>query len=877
MPKRKWETTLPIDESLDAIVEKAVAGRALVIEAPPGAGKTTRVPQAMLEAVDGEILVLEPRRLAARMAADRVASELLESVGETCGYKVRFLEKTSKRTRITFVTEGILTRRLLSDHELRGVSCVILDEVHERHLQGDLALALLAALKASTRPDLIVMAMSATLDAKPFADYLGADVVRTEGRRFDVAVEYSDELADRPLEIRVASAVRKLAREELTGVTTTGLDSRTSPAARDARTDSAVAAPRDGHILVFLPGAREIRLAMQATESAASAHGLTLLPLHGDLSPEEQDRAVSRSAGRKCIFATNVAESSITIDGVVGVVDSGLARVATHSPWSGLSELAVAKISRASALQRMGRAGRTRAGRAIRLFSKADFDSRAEQDPAEIARADLAATALELHAYGRTDLKWLEAPPARSWEAALTLLARLSAVDAAGAITDTGKKMLAHALHPRIARMVVEASARGVMRSALTLAAILSEKDIRMATRASFGGGRMEDRATEDSDAIAMLDAFEDARNSGFSRHALAALGLDARAVMAADRARMAMERATRSLPEDSAKDRDEALSIAVLAGFPDRVTRRKKPGSRELVMPGFGAAELAEASVVRHAIFMCAIDGTEKRGPFDRGAARPVVRVASAVDPLHILELFSDRVEERVVVALDPARERVSGKKELVYDGIVIDESPLDVKADPRAADALFEGAWQKGARAFAPEGELDRFLRRARVAAAQDANVTAPTDADLRTLLRSLCEGRSSFEELRQASFLDYLRTQTKGHERIDRLAPDRVKLANGRAVRVEYEDDKAPWIESYLQDFCGTIETPKAGSLPLVLHLLAPNRRAVQVTSDLGGFWNRHYPTIRKELMRKYPRHGWPEDPRTVVVPPKPQRRS
>ena len=848
MPTRKWPTELPIDSALDAIVAAVSRNGALVVEAPPGAGKTTRVPQALLAATDGEIIVLEPRRLAARMAADRVAFEMGEAAGQTVGYKVRHLARTGPKTRLTFVTEGILTRRLLSDRELRGVSCVILDEVHERHLQGDIALALLCELRRTARPDLRLVAMSATLDAAPLAAFMGAEVVRTEGRRFDVTLDYETSLADRPLELQVASAVRKAAKDEA-----------------------------DGHVLVFLPGAREIRLAISATESAAQAHGLTLLALHGDLTPDEQDRAVRKgdTSARKVIFATNVAESSITIDGVVAVIDSGLARTAVYSPWTGMSELSVTKVSRASATQRAGRAGRTRAGHAIRLYTKADFDSRPEQDSPEIARAELSQTALELASAGRLDLPFFEPPPEKSWTAALTLLAKLGALDPAGNVSDTGRAMLSSPLHPRIARMVVEAERRGVHSSAITLAAILSEKDLRREARASFGGKTTDDRATEDSDAIAILDAFNEARDSSFSRHAVQSLGLDMRAVMAADAARKAMERSTHP-PFDTATDRDAALRLSLLAGFPDRVCRRKRAGGRELIMPGFGAAELDPASVVRHAIFMCAIDATERRMPGDRGPARPVVRIASGIDPLDILELFPERTEERVSVEFDSAKEKVFGKKELVYEGLAIDESVLDAAHDPRAQDVLFRAARAKGFAAFCAEGQLERFLLRARFAATQDPAVASLTDDALSAILLSLCEGRTSLAELRTAGFMDHVVAETAGRERLDRLAPERIKLVSGRTTQIEYEAGKAPWIESYLQDFCGTTQTPKAGNVPLVLHLLAPNKRAVQVTTDLAGFWDRHYPQIRKELMRKYPRHGWPEDPRVVVVVARPPRR-
>lgn len=848
MPTRKWQTELPIDSALDEIVATLMRASALVVEAPPGAGKTTRVPQALLPAVDGEILVLEPRRLAARMAADRVAFEMGESAGQTVGYKVRHLEKTGPKTRITFVTEGILTRRLLSDRELRGVSCVILDEVHERHLQGDLALALLCELRRTTRPDLKLCAMSATLDAAPFASFMGAEIVRTEGRRFDVSLEYEQSLADRPLEVQVASAVRKAAKEE-----------------------------PDGHILVFLPGAREIRLALAASESAAQAHGLTLLPLHGDLTPDEQDRAVRKGDGRKVIFATNVAESSITIDGVVAVIDSGLARTAVYSPWSGMSELSITKVSRASATQRAGRAGRTRAGRAIRLYSKADFDSRPEQEAPEIARAELSQTALELALAGKLDLRFFDPPPEKSWNAAITLLGKLRALDDAGKVTEIGRAMLTHPLHPRIARMVVEGEKRGVHTSATTLAAILSEKDLRREARATFGGRKEDDRATEDSDAIAMLDAFNEARDASFSRHAVQSLGLDMRAVMSAEAARKAMERSSRP-PFDTASDRDAALRVSLLAGFPDRVCRRKRPGGRELIMPGFGAAELDPASVVRHAIFMCAIDATERRMPGERGAARPVVRIASGIDPLDVLDLFPERTTERVSVEYDEAKERVFGKKELVYEGLAIDESTLDAAKDPRAQEVLFRAAKAKGFAAMCgnDDGQLERFLLRVRFAATQDPAIVPPTDETLSRILLSLCEGKTTIAEVRSAGFFDYVVAETAGRERLDRLAPERIKLVSGRSAQIQYEADKPPWIESYLQDFCGTTETPKAGNVPLVLHLLAPNKRAVQVTTDLAGFWDRHYPQIRKELMRKYPRHGWPEDPRVVVVEARPPRR-
>ena len=403
---------LPIDELLPRIVERAARGRdACVIEAPPGAGKTTRVPPALLAL--GDVLVLEPRRLAARMAARRVASELGERVGETAGYQVRFEDVSGPRTRLRFLTEGVLTRRLLSDPSLRGVDIVILDEFHERHLDTDLALALVK------RTDKRIVVMSATLDAAPIAKFLGGcPILRSEGKLYDLKIEYTPHSAA-PLEEQVAGALERLIKNGL-----------------------------DGDVLVFLPGAAEIRRAARAIER----FGLLVVPLHGDLSPAEQDRAVMRADRRKVILSTNVAESSITMEGVTAVIDSGLARVAVDSPWTGLPSLNVQRISQASATQRAGRAGRTRPGRVIRLYTAEDFHRRPVSDPPEILRRELSQIVLQLRAMKIDSLDWLEPPPEAAWTAAATLLDRLGATP----------EMAALPLPPRLAKLVLEAKRRGV-------------------------------------------------------------------------------------------------------------------------------------------------------------------------------------------------------------------------------------------------------------------------------------------------------------------------------------------------------------------------------------------------------------------------------
>ncbi len=428
---------LPVDDVLPGVIEALRRRPVLVLAAPPGSGKTTRVPPAILDAGlcgQGEVIVVQPRRLAARMAARRVAAERGEAPGGTVGWKVRFEEVGGSSTRLWYVTEGVLVRRLLADPTLAGVGAVVLDEFHERSLDADLALALLRRLRAGPRPDLLLVIMSATLDAEGLAATLDATAVRAEGRRFDVAVEYAARPDARPLEARVAESVERLV------------------------------AANHGDILVFLPGAAEIRRAREACADLARRSGRLVLPLHGDLPPEEQDRAVLPGDRPKVILATNVAETSITVEGVTAVVDSGLARRLVHSPWSGMPSLRVQPVSKASAEQRAGRAGRVRPGCCVRLFTRSEYDGRPDADAPEIARADLADAVLLLHAAGiepATGVPWLDPPPRAALEAAEGLLQRLGLAGSDGRVTDLGVQVARLPAHPRLGRLVAEAAARG--------------------------------------------------------------------------------------------------------------------------------------------------------------------------------------------------------------------------------------------------------------------------------------------------------------------------------------------------------------------------------------------------------------------------------
>ncbi|HMV85796.1 MAG TPA: ATP-dependent helicase HrpB [Blastocatellia bacterium] len=850
-------SSLPIDSLLPEIVAELRRSPNLIIEAAPGAGKTTRVPAALLDAelAAGEVCVLEPRRLAARMAARRVAEERGEKLGQTVGYQVRFEEVASRETRLRFLTEGVLTRRLLSDPELKNVGVVVLDEFHERHLQADLALALLRRLQNTTRPDLKLVVMSATLNAAPIAAYLGnAPKLSSEGKRFDVAIEHSPREDNRPLAEQVAAAVRRLLAEN-----------------------------PDGDVLVFLPGAAEIRRAQAACADLADKHNLLVLPLHGDLSAAEQDRAVKPASQRKIILSTNVAESSVTIDGVVAVIDSGLARVAGHSAWSGLATLNVQRISKASATQRAGRAGRTRSGRCLRLYTAQDFNARADHETAEIHRLDLAEPALELHAAGIADLNafgWFEAPPSAAVEAADALLRKLGAIDAQGSLTGVGEQMLRFPLHPRQSRMLIEAQSRGVFAEACVLAALIGERDI--VAGDLFNGRRVPQQAKHHSpsDLLDRLDLFAEAERANFSASKLREMNLDVGATMAVDRVQRQLLRLPISQspsPPISPSQQDDALLISILAGYPDRVAKRRslKDEKAELLLSGGGAVPLSPASSVRQSEFLVAVDAEERR---DASANRSrVVRLASAIQPEWLIDLFAEDLRETVEARWNAQHDRVEVSEQMLYDQLVIDERRSPNARGEAVAKVLAEAALSAGWQRFADEEAVNKFLARADFIARlfPESEMPALGEADVQAALTELCAqsgGLRSFSELREAAKGGNLVHQLRSHlnaeqtRLLNQHAPEFVNLAGRRNVRVNYEVGQAPWIASRLQDFFGMTDGPKiaGGRAALVLHLLAPNQRPVQVTTDLAGFWQRTYPQVRRELSRRYPRHQWPENP-------------
>ena len=769
--------TLPVDAILADVAASLARNPSLVIEAPPGAGKTTRVPPALLQIVSGDVVVLEPRRIAARLSARRVAAELGEQVGGIVGYQVRFEEASGPRTRLKFVTEGVLTRRLLSDPDLGGVDAVVLDEFHERHLDSDLALALLKRLQRK-RPSLRIVVMSATLDAGPISKYLGdCPVLRSEGRMFPLTIRHLP-YSPHPLDAQVRAAVEILIREQMTG-----------------------------NILVFLPGAAEIRRCLRACEGLVNGLGILALPLHGDLSSAEQDRAVLPTSQRKIIFATNVAESSITVEGVTAVIDSGLVRMATYSPWTGLPTLQVGRVSKASATQRAGRAGRTAAGTVLRLYSTEDFQARAAYDAPEIVRSDLSQLFLALRAMDRTHadgIDWLDAPPPYAVESAEALLDRL------GATGEMAKRLARYPLSPRLARVLVEAQARGVGEDGCVATALI-------------GSGALSGNSD-------LLTAME--------------MPLDARTLQQVEQLRR-LVKSSRQM-----KKNDDALLMAMLSGFPDRVARCRS-GSQVMLSNGTSAEFTGDAPVYE---FMVAVDAEDRKDK-----PLPLIRMTARIEPEWLIELFPDRVVEKSVVEWNAIAERVDAAEMLLYDALIIQESRNAAPDAEEAATMLASKALDAGIGRFVDEKDLTELIARIRFAGLPAASVD--------DTVAELCKGLRSFAGLKDAAIHIFALLKEKaGGRRLEELAPERLRLHGGRLTKIHYEQEKPPWIASRLQDFFGMTETSRIGPerTPVVVHLLAPNQRPLQITSDLAGFWERLYPQIRREYMRRYPRHIWPERP-------------
>ena len=861
---------LPVDPFLPEITLRLKESRALVLVAEPGAGKTTRVPSAILRAgllakEHPNVVMLQPRRVAARASAERIADENGWELGREVGYHVRFDKKIGPQTRLRVLTEGILTRQLLDDPFLEGTGCVVLDEFHERSLHTDVTAALLREVRQTVREDLLLVVMSATLDAEPVAKYLGGcPVLRVPGRTFPVEITHAPPAGDR-LPDRVVDAIRG------TGILPVSGTSGATGHGQDAR------ATRD--VLVFLPGAEEIRRTMQRLEPVAREHDLLVLPLHGSLPSEEQQRALRPAKQRKVILATNIAETSLTIDGVGVVIDGGLARVVGYDPQRGLDRLDLKRISKASATQRAGRAGRTGPGRCIRLWTVREEAAMAEYELPEVRRVDLAGTVLALHAWGKPDPRafgWYEPPPEETLAAAERLLERLGALDSEtnGSITALGRAMMDVPVHPRLGRLLLGAAELGRLEEGAAIAALLSEKDI--VAPAPIEGGRPSGPVTQGpSDLSYRLELLAEAERARFAP-SLRDDRIDPAAARQVARTRDELLRVARHLKSRAGKvaDGEGALLKLPLLAYPDRVCRRRASDSSAGVMVGGGGVRLAAESVVRQGEFFLALDARQD----ERGAKREAfVRVASAIDVAWLEESFPRSVRRERQAVYDESRDRVVGRGVTWYRDLPLREDDNSLVDPATAGRVLAEWVAPRAAEILRTDESARRWL--ARLDLLRKAMPTGgwpdPLGGDwLPDALVHACAGRRSLAEVRPL-----LLSVLKGslHHPLNRLfemeAPESIAVPTDNRIKLDYPDQDGasdrinpPTLSVRLQELFGWTDTPRiaGGRVPVKLELLGPNYRPVQVTEDLRNFWATTYFQVRKDLRARYPKHSWPEDP-------------
>jgi ATP-dependent helicase HrpB len=827
---------LPIDAYLPEIIAAARTARALVIVAEPGAGKTTRVPPALLSGgiLDGAhpaLVMLQPRRVAARAAAARIAAEQRWTIGNEVGWHVRFDKTVGPRTRLRVLTEGILTRQVIDDPFLEGIGGVILDEFHERSIHTDLTIALLREVRQTVRPDLVLIVMSATLDAAPVAKFLGdCPITNVPGRTYPVEVAHAPVPSADPLPQRLAGALR----DELER--------------------------GDGDVLAFLPGVFEIDRSAAEIAGMADRHRLKVVPLHGSLPPDQQMRALEPSEHQKVILATNIAETSLTIEGVKTVIDSGLARVAGFDAERGLDRLDLKRISKASAIQRAGRAGRTGPGRCVRLYTAREFHSMSDFELPEIRRVDLAGTVLSLHAWGKTDLRgfgWYDSPSEEALAAAERLLAMLGALDAAtnGRITPIGQQMVSLPVHPRLARLLVAAAENECLDDGAAMAALLSERDI-----APIERGRDRVPATQGaSDLLLRFDLIRQSPQVSRVRDELVRVG-----------------RYVKPSKKPSPRLGEEALLKLPLLAYPDRVCRRRENDPSAAVMVGGSGARLAPESVVRQYEFFVALDARrDDRNPRSEAS----VRIASAIEMSWLEELFPQAISRTRELTFDPARQRVVALGMTKYHDLVLREDS-DAPVDPEKAGHVLAAALRdSAAERLAADESAGNLLARLDLLKRHMPEHRWPT-IDTAEILEEMCQGKRSVEELNRVSSAPFILAHLPYplDRLLDEHAPATIEVPTGNRIKLQYAIGQPPVLAVRLQEMFGLLDTPRiaGGRMPVTLHLLGPNYRPVQITNDLRSFWKTTYFQVRKDLRVRYPKHSWPEDPLTAPPQAKGSRR-
>jgi ATP-dependent helicase HrpB len=837
---------LPIHSFEQEILASLRAGNRLVLTAPTGSGKTTQVPQMLFGSglCPGQIVVLQPRRLATRLVAQRVAYEMKSPVGQLVGYQTRHDSRICDETRIRFVTEGIFLRLLQSDPALPGIGAVVLDEFHERSLAADTVLAMLRVTQSAHRPDLKLVVMSATLDAVGVSAYLNCPSVTATGRTFPVDVRYLSQPSSATVWDLAADALGALlSRDE------------------------------EGDVLIFMPGRYEIRRTIDACSRYAGEHDLALLPLHGELPPAEQDAAMSARSQRRVIVSTNVAETSITIDGVRHVIDAGLARVNRFDPRRGINVLLVEPISRASADQRAGRAGRTAPGTCLRLWTEAEHRSRVAHETPEVQRLDLAQVLLQLHDMGVDDVAsfpWLQPPPALAIAQATDVLKLIGAVGADNKLTSVGSLMARFPTHPRIARLLVEAARRGVSERAATWAALLGERDILLREQRQ----RHTEKALENdgprTDFLVLENALSMARGARFDPGRCAAMGVQGNACREIDKTAQLLREACEEVPArararvSAERELPELLRCLLLA-FPDHVAMRRSGQTLACGIVGNRRGELDPATVAQHVGPVLALDIREVGAG---GGVKTVLSLVSELEHDWLAKECPERFAVKSVTLWNDDRRAVERVERVMFDDLILDEklraeSSIDLTiaaellAEQIVAGRLVPNKW---------DASVEQWIARTRCASAwfPERRLISYDKDDLSVIAQEICAGAVRWSQVEDRPCLNTLRDALSWDDQqfVEKMAPERIELPGGFKMKVEYQLSSPPKGRAKIQDFYGLTQTPTvaAGRQRVVLEILGPNYRPLQTTEDLAGFWANLYPTLRKELARKYPRHEW-----------------
>ena len=841
---------LPIYEIEPAILEGVRKHRRLIVSAPTGSGKSTQVPQMLLDhglLGTGQVVVLQPRRLATRLLAARVAWERRSELGAEVGYQIRFENVSGPQTRIRFVTEGVLLRQMVQDPNLAGISALIFDEFHERHLYGDITLGRALDLQESQRPDLKILVMSATLDSARLEQYLNpCRVLESQGRTFPVQIEYAGSpsyVDKRPVWEQAAAAFSEF-----------------------------VGSGGEGDVLVFMPGSFEIAQTIEAIRHGDESRGFILLPLHGELPPRDQDAAVARYDKRKVVVATNVAETSLTIDGIRCVIDSGLARIPRYDPYRGINTLLIEKISQASSDQRAGRAGRTAPGVCLRLWSRDEHSHRLPQEIPEVKRLDLAEVVLTLKAAGIEDLRkfrWLEPPEEQALAHAEELLADLGALKGPEhQITPVGRKMLAFPLHPRYSRMLLAAQDYHCVYQACLVAALTQGRDLLLRNvdreTARYREDLLGDKAA--SDFWILMRAWNYAVKNNFQFNACRRLGVHmvtARQVgplfqqFLEIARREGLDIALREIP-------DEALQKCILIGFSDRVARRVDAGTLRCELVHGRRGVLARESAVQKSLLLAAAEVREVEGK-DK-AVNTLLSLATAIEEPWLRELFPEDINTALRVFYDADTKRVYAEEQWRFRDLAMGSRRVEPPPADQAARLLAEEViagrlvlktWDPG---------VEQWILRLNLLSQWCPELALPPigDRDRRHLIEQLCHGALSYKEIKEKPVQPLIQSWLSEAQAdlLEKHAPVRLTLANGRTAKVVYETGAPPHLAVRIQELYDVNASPRIamGRVAVLVHILAPNLRPVQITQDLASFWRDQYPRAKQELQRKYPKHQW-----------------